>query len=288
MIPEKQHEVKTRPQSLTTTLPDQINAEHLACMQAAGKALEHAMRCGDLLMEAKAGCQHGDWQGWLAEHFEGSDRTARAYMQLADNRELLESKRQGPAVLGVEKALKMIAGPKSDAVHVSHNTGQPEWYTPLHILDAARKVLGEIELDPASSEVAQETVQARKYYTAEQDGLSQAWCGNVWLNPPYATGQVEKFTNKLIGHFSCGDIQEAILLVNNATDTKWFQEALKWCDGFCLIAGRLKFLDERGDPSGAPLQGQAILYYGNHVGAFSAAYLGLGVIGYCITAGATP
>ena len=30
--------------------------------------------------------------------------------------------------------------------HVSHNTGQPEWYTPAAIIEAARQVLGRIDL----------------------------------------------------------------------------------------------------------------------------------------------
>jgi hypothetical protein len=98
--------------TLTTTLPAQINQEHQACIRAAGQALEHALRCGDLLMEAKADCRHGEWQSWLAEHFEGSKRSAQAYMRLADNRELLESKSAESALLSIDGAMKLIAGPK--------------------------------------------------------------------------------------------------------------------------------------------------------------------------------
>lgn len=57
-------------------------------------------------------------------------------------------------------------------------------YTPKVYLDAVREVLGGVDLDPASSETANETVQATNYFTEDQDGLSQRWYGNVFCNPP--------------------------------------------------------------------------------------------------------
>ncbi|MCH8839366.1 MAG: DUF3102 domain-containing protein [Planctomycetes bacterium] len=95
-------------------LASEINAEHQACMQAAGKAIEHAMRCGDLLSEAKAKCPYGEWQDWLKQNFDASSRTARAYMRLAENRQMIESKRQSVATLGVADAIRLIAAPRLD------------------------------------------------------------------------------------------------------------------------------------------------------------------------------
>jgi phage N-6-adenine-methyltransferase len=267
--------------TLTTTLSTQINTEHQACMQAAGKALDHAMRCGDLLSEAKSTCKHGEWQGWLDDNFDGSDRSAQAYMRLAGKREQIEQNRRGSADLSIDGALKLLAGPKSDAVHVSQNTGNPEWYTPPDVLDAARTVLGDIELDPASSKIAQKTVKANRHYTAENDGLSKKWKGATWLNPPYASGLVSQFTEKLSEHYAAGDIPTAILLVNNATDTKWFQSAVELCSAVCFIAGRLKFLDESGTPARTPLQGQAVLYYGDNASGFIETFSDFG---FCVPA----
>jgi DUF3102 family protein len=102
---------------LTTTISDQINIEHQACMRAAEKALEHAMQCGDLLIEAKAGCKHGEWQGWLEEHFESSPQTARVYMRVADNREQIEAKRQSSGVLSIDGALKLLATSRGTLDH---------------------------------------------------------------------------------------------------------------------------------------------------------------------------
>ena len=156
----------------------------------------------------------------------------------------------------------------TETAHVGHATGVPEWYTPAKYVEAARSVLGEIDLDPASSKTAQETVRAKRYYTVEDDGLKKWWKGKIFLNPPYATGLVDQFVEKMCCHFEAGDVPAAILLVNNATETRWFQLTFGIAAAFCFPAGRIPFLDENGDP-GAPLQGQGIAYFGDEVEKFS-------------------
>jgi hypothetical protein len=68
--------------------------------------------------------------------------------------------------------------------HVAHNGGEQDWYTPAPFVEAAREVMGGIDLDPASSEVANRVVGAARYYDAGQDGLENVWHGQVWLTPP--------------------------------------------------------------------------------------------------------
>lgn len=153
------------------------------------------------------------------------------------------------------------------AAHVSLNSGIPEWYTPSDYIEAAREVLGEISLDPASSDIAQETIKAKKHFTVDDDGLSKKWAGNVWLNPPYTSDLVNKFVPKLCQHIEKEDVKAALLLVNNATETKWFQQAATVAQAICFPSSRIKFLDENGKP-GAPLQGQAVLYFGKSIAKF--------------------
>jgi hypothetical protein len=171
------------------------------------------------------------------------------------------------------------SGTRADtkAVHVAQNSGCFEWYTPAPLIAAARAVLGEIDLDPASSAKAQETVQARRFYTIEDDGLSKHWEGRVWLNPPYNQKLVDKFVLKLCQHFVAGDVPTALLLTNNATETAWFQEAAELASAICLPAGRVCFLDEGGNPCGSPLQGQAVLYFGAEKPRFAEAFSQFGL-----------
>lgn len=150
------------------------------------------------------------------------------------------------------------------AVHVSHNSGENEWYTPREYIQAAWDVLGHIELDPASSEVANRTVQAERYFTKEDDALSKDWnADTVWMNPPYSGDLIKGFTSKFAAHFLTFDILEGIILVNNATETKWFAELVPVCSAVVFPTGRIRYLDATGTPANSPLQGQAFLYAGS-------------------------
>ena len=108
---------------------------------------------------------------------------------------------------------------------------------------------GTIDIDPASSAIANKTVQAPEYYTKENSGLDVDWHGNVWLNPPYAQPLISLFCEKLIN--SCETINQACVLVNNATETGWGNSLLSGCDAVCFVKGRIKYIDEDGNASGA-------------------------------------
>jgi hypothetical protein len=146
--------------------------------------------------------------------------------------------------------------------HVTHNGGGNEWYTPPAILAVAHKVLGPIDLDPASTPQANMQVQARRFFTLADNGLHQPWHGKVWLNPPYGTGVIEPFLRKLRYHVETGDVPEALVLVNNATETQWFHDLVPVASAICFPLTRIKYLRPDEGPKSRPIQGQALLYCG--------------------------
>lgn len=175
---------------------------------------------------------------------------------VADWRDTLETENERVSTNILAAAEKATAKP-----HVAHNTGNNEWYTPDDILAAARDVMGGIWLDPASSEIANRRVGATIYFDKDDDGLRQSWTGGtIWMNPPYAPELVRQFADKLVETVESYPTI-AIVLVNNATETRWFQRMAGVCRAICFPVGRVRFLDPDGNP-GAPLQGQAILYFG--------------------------
>jgi ParB family chromosome partitioning protein len=146
--------------------------------------------------------------------------------------------------------------------HVSQNSGENEWYTPPQFIESARLVMGSIDIDPASNPIANATVKATRFFTKDEDGLQQKWEGNVWMNPPYAQPLMSQFAEAISEKFENGEIEQAIILVNNATETQWFQRMASVASAVCFPKSRVKFLDPNGKP-GAPLQGQAIIYMGD-------------------------
>ena len=138
--------------------------------------------------------------------------------------------------------------------------------------------MGSIDLDPASSSIANKTVGAKVYFTIDDDGLAKEWSGNVWLNPPYAQPLIKEFADHVVNEYLSEHIGQACVLVNNATETRWLQAMLLVCDAVCFPSGRVKFMDREGNATGAPLQGQAIVYFGENIAKFKEAFCGFGVV----------
>jgi len=157
------------------------------------------------------------------------------------------------------------------------------WFTPAYVTDKARAALGgRIDFDPFSSRDANKTVKARRFLTLADDALTApkwatARTDTVWMNPPYGRDcarAVERFT----AEFRAGKFRAGVVLVNNATDTRWFRELTDCCAAMLLTHGRIGFENTDGKAVSGNTRGQAILYFGDDAKAFTDAFSDLGSV----------
>lgn len=167
------------------------------------------------------------------------------------------------------------AGFITSGAHVSNNTGNQENYTPPVVIEAVKDVMETIDLDPASNDTANEIVGASSYYTVEDNSLEKPWGGRVFLNPPYQQPEIRLFTEKLISELP--NIEEAIVLVNNNTDTRWFHALALQAAAICFTAGRIRFYTTEKEET-QPTNGQAFFYFGDRVERFSQRFSQSGII----------
>lgn len=162
------------------------------------------------------------------------------------------------------------------SVQTAEPSGSDERYTPRWVLNAARLVLGRIDLDVASNAIAQRTVQAARYYTQADNGLMQPWAGRVWCNPPYSDPL--PWVERLIGFHKAGDVPAALLLLNVATTPTWAR--LLWSSGYpvCLFTNRIQFVKADGTVEGRNNSDQFLWYFGRRPGRFADVFGRYGVI----------
>lgn len=181
-------------------------------------------------------------------------------------------------ILGDDDLPESVPEPEPPAVNRAYKNSSEsnEWYTPSHLIQKATSLLGVINLDPASSEFANQTVQARHYFTIDDDGLTRQWVGNVWCNPPYGDA-VGPFVEKMAAEYEAGRITEGLLLVAARTDTQWFRKLRNYPR--CFLWGRVKFIDSEtgasGDPAGFP---SMIVYFGSRPDSFAETFKDIGDI----------
>ena len=146
-----------------------------------------------------------------------------------------------------------------------------ECYTPAEYVEAARTVLGEIDLDPASSAEANETVRAHRYFDADMDGLAQSWSGRVWLNPPYGRSLTGSFVGKCVAEYEAGNVSAAVILLNAyGFDADWFQPL--WGHTLCFTDHRIKFY------GGSPTFGSLFVYIGSKRDLFISTFARYGAL----------
>jgi len=150
---------------------------------------------------------------------------------------------------------------------INQDSGDTEYYTPESIVMAARRAMGGvISLDPATSHEANRRVKAEHIYTADDDGLTRSWFGNVWMNHPFSKTNNRLFVAKLVEEYQAGRVKAACCITFAATSEKWFRPLLAFPQ--CYIYGRTNYHLPNGTVKKGVTKGSVVTYLGPDIEAF--------------------
>ena len=152
---------------------------------------------------------------------------------------------------------------------INQDSGDTEYFTPLAIVNAARWVMGSIDLDPASSAAANQRVKAGFFFDEATNGLTQQWHGNVWLNHPFSRKGNRLWIEKLLEEFDEGRVEQACVITFAATSEKWFQPLADFPQ--CYLSPRTNFYLPDGKLKRGVSKGSVVSYLSPLAGALEAA-----------------
>jgi len=125
-----------------------------------------------------------------------------------------------------------------------------EWETPQWLFDRLNEEFF-FTLDVCASYT---NAKCEQYYTKAENGLTRAWFGTCWMNPPYGTEisdwverayEMQKLDGRIVG------------LLPARTDTRWFHDYVMKAKEVRLIRGRLKFV---GAEHSAPFPSMIVVW----------------------------
>lgn len=189
--------------------------------------------------------------------------------------------------------------------YINQSSGIVEYYTPKKWTDAARQVMGTIELDPASCLNANLSVLADRFFDKEIDGLTQDWITPaLWMNHPFHKGEnpcptnrekckklackkrgyhIDKaipdnaaWINKLIQEYQCGNVKQAIIITFASTSETWFRPLLKFPQ--CFPDGRIHYYKPDGTIDKGVTKGSVLTYLGPNVDVFGEVFSQFGEV----------
>lgn len=150
-----------------------------------------------------------------------------------------------------------MADRKGIGGHQSAAAATVDWLTPPWLLEALGGPAA-FNLDPCAP-LERPWDMAQAHYTVEDDGLAHPWSGRVWLNPPYSTGIIGRFMQRMVQHGT------GTALIFARTETAAFHETVwRAADAVLFLEGRLHFhvavdtwFEQKGKPPFMVKRGEA-------------------------------
>lgn len=146
-----------------------------------------------------------------------------------------------------------IAANSRKKMKVHYSSKSNEWGTPQEFFDKLNHEFA-FTIDVAATP---ENAKCPRFYTADDNGLTQDWAGErVWVNPPYGR-DIGKWIKKAATEKS----EITVMLIPARTDTKAWHEYIFGKAEIRFIQGRLAFIcgadQQRGN---APFPSAIIIF----------------------------
>jgi len=159
--------------------------------------------------------------------------------------------------------------------------GSDNYYTPSALIEVEKRVMGVVDLDPCSSELANKIVNANRIYTLENSMFRNSLaCDSMHFNPPYSNPM--PFVERVVSEYQQGNIGQVCGVLNVDCSTRWFAEIKKIADGYCFLSERIQF-DKANESqteiteTGGNSRCQFYFYAGRHAGWFLKQFEPLGL-----------
>jgi hypothetical protein len=191
---------------------------------------------------------------------------------------------------------------------VNQTSGNFEYYTPTELIERVRRVLGTIDLDPATSLIANKVIQANAIFTTEDNGLSKLWHGKVFMNHPFHKGEAAcpgpdktgkarcvkkacvkrgyhltesipsnlKWITHLVNEYKSGRVHEAICITFSSMSETWMEPLLEYPQ--CFPRGRINYMLPDGTRTSGITKGSLLTYMGPNPELFKTVFSEIGKV----------
>lgn len=131
------------------------------------------------------------------------------------------------------------------------SSASEEWETPKWLFDELDNEF-HFNLDPCAS---RGNAKCERYFTKEDDGLTQDWEGIVFVNSPYGRA-IGNWVRKAYTSAAVARTATVVCLIPARTDTRWWWEFVSKGE-VRFIKGRLKF---GGGKHSAPFPSAIVIF----------------------------
>jgi len=165
----------------------------------------------------------------------------------------------------------------NNAQLINQTSGAVEYYTPAPIIEAARRTMGSISLDPACCHAANMTVKATRYFTIADNGLAQNWIADtLWMNHPFSRQHNAAWIKKLIHEYKSERTQQACCITFASTSEAWFRPLFNFPQ--CYLSPRTNYIGTNGRAVRGVSKGSVVTYLGPNVMHFAREFQELGKV----------